>query len=439
MKARAIALTLALAVLASACGSPTDDDLARAEKLVASGQWTNARSALGQVVKAQPRHDKARALLVYCLDQEGTLEEITDANLYGLFQLTQLPTRRDWDRVPKPERDVIDSELVSARKALFDKAIDTADIDDLARVLRSAAAYAVAHEKDLERKARALAIVAQSGDPTPIVELVQRLKGQDVSPTIALLTDIGEPALPALRTAIADRGFLGRAAALQTIAQIVANRRAAELVAERPTLLALPSKAEGTELLPRSVVSIAANPSAHRVHAQYAMLGDEVVVLAQAWDDTRNQVIHDVSALRGDALLPLALVDEQGKRVDLAGPSVLALATASERFVIARKLTTTSEVEIEAGPAYRPTPGMRVRLVGHAVHGAVIREDGGLWVVGVDQPIDGMSELTVAPDALKRLVKTTTTRTVKQRHHATLDGSSLVIVKIDNEDWKETQ
>lgn len=170
-------------------------------------------------------------------------------------------------------------------------------------------------------------------------------------------------------------------------------------------------------------------------HAQQATIGEAIVVLVQAWDDSRGRVLHDLSVSRGDRLVPLRVVDKSGKAVELTGTSPFSLSTKDAHVVLARKRIDQVDAEVDAGPALRPEPGMRVRLDGHA--GSVVREDAGLWVVKMDTPVDGMSELTVARDAMTRLVKLPMSRAIEEQLRCTLSEDGLVLASKHQEPWKE--
>ncbi len=404
---RALPALLALLVVGGGCGRE-DAHLARARTLMATEQWANARTALGRALASHPRDTTARALLMYCLDREDSLEQIAELSRYALLQFVTLPQAPGWDRTPTGLRRFVEDRGVEARKVLVDRSIDTTSNADLAAVLVASARHGFAHDQDPERRDLDAAILAMgTGDAPAIAYLVGRLQGQTPDPVIRYLVDTGAPAVAPLRAAVADAGFIGRRPALTALARLLAGERAQALVTTRPTLrdpTEATYKVAARERLGPSVLSSAREPDLLRVHATYAAIdtgADDGLVLLQAWDDSKGVVVAELHAQRGGQLTRLAIKDAQRATIDLGGASVVFDLTVEDGVIGLHRLRTrTLDVETETGRVRAPTPGARVRLQGYAPHGVIVREDAGLWVVRVDQPIDGMTELPVAASAL---------------------------------------
>ncbi len=86
---------------------------------------------------------------------------------------------------------------------------------------------------------------------------------------------------------------------------------------------------------------------------------------------------------------------------------------------------------MESGRVTDPAVGMAVKLRGYAPHGKIIRADAGLWVVRVDEPIDGMSELTVAETALIGLRQEPFTDQMVETLTASVNGDAIAIEHVD--------
>src|SRR3569623_49583 len=86
--------------------------------------------------------------------------------------------------------------------------------------------------------------------------------------------------------------------------------------------------------------------------------------------------------------------------------------------------------EGETGQVTMPTVGRKVRLQGYKQHGEILRQDdGGLWVVKVDAPIEGMNELTVAPTSMIGLRTEPFTQTSTELLTAKVNGGDLQITQ----------
>jgi hypothetical protein len=396
-------VALALAAALVACKSE-DSNLERARTLMGSGQWANARTALGRVLEQRAHDPTARGLLLYCLEREDGLAAVAELELYGLFKLAVVVEAPTWSEVPKSMRDYVGKTLTDARKALFDKGLDTTDVADLRKVITAAARWAFAHEKEVTRRDVAAAILAFQGEAEATAQLIERLKSQEPERIVGYLVDVGPPATESLRRAVDDAGFIGRAAAREALARILAEDRARALVRERPELRD-PSSTEvtlpGHDRLRGSMLSMLRDPSVMRVHARYADLDPDGLVLLQSWNDSKARLVAELYVLAGGALRRVQAKTADGKPFDLEQRAALyGLERDHEWLTLRRMQERTADVEVETGRVARPEIGMRVRLSGHVQHGTIVRADEGLWVVRVDLPLEGMTELPVAASSL---------------------------------------
>jgi hypothetical protein len=399
-----LALVLAIACQLGACKGDSPH-LERARKLMASGQWANARTALGQALQENERDTTARGLLLYSLDHEDGLEAVAGLELYGLFQFAVMLESPGLNEV-KEARALAERTVTDARSALFDKGLDTKDLADLRAVLRATARWGFEHDKDVARRDVAAAILAFDGDRAATSHLVERLKTQAPSRVVSYLADAGAVAVESLRKVLADEGFIGRSSAREALARILAEQRALALVSAQPELLDPSSSGStlvGRDQLGASVLSPIRDPAVWRVHARYVGMDDDGggVVLLQSWHPRKAALVVELYVLERGELRRLSPRTKAGASFELAGASVVhGLDYERGMLVLRRYREHVVDVEVETGPVSRPAPGMRVRLRGHAPHGTIVREDDGLWVVRVDQPIEEMTELPVAASTL---------------------------------------
>jgi hypothetical protein len=245
--------------------------------------------------------------------------------------------------------------------------------------------------------------------PPPPHRQSPRIHKLEPRQTIDYLVDIGQPAIDPLKRVIDDKEFIGRQPARDALTRIAATIKARELLDRRDDLKSLSSGATGHDRLPASVLSAAFDPDLMRVHGQYVALdngADDGMVALQSFDDSKGIVVLEIFVVRGGMLYPLRIVSSGELPPKLPDASVL-FEIASERGVIrlSRLQERKLEVEVDGGAVSQPQPGLRVRLQGYDAQGALVREDKELWIVKLDQPIDGMSELPVAASALVGLRK----------------------------------
>lgn len=406
-RAVSVLIAVAIAIVLGGGGCKAESEhLERARKLMANGQWANARTALGRVLEDNDRDPVARGLLLYCLDHEDGLAEIADLEMYLLYQIAVAVDAPAWGQAGKELRTWVEKAVIDARKALFDRGVDTKDGRDLVAVIAAAAGYGFAHEKDPERRDRDAAILALQGSSGAISHLLERLKSQDPEAVVGYLVDIGEPTLAGLRRVIADEEFIGRRPAREAQARVLASARGRAMYVERPGLRD-PTGAESTlagrDRLGKNATSMVRDPGAMHVHAQVLVLEDgtdEGLVLLQSWNDRKSSHVLELHAIRGGDLHRLT-VTRDGKPFDLAGTSAVFGLTADRGSVVVRRLRERAvATEVETGRVAAPVEGLRVRLRGHTPHGQILRADDGLWVVRMDDPIEGMDELPVTASAL---------------------------------------
>jgi hypothetical protein len=442
MSARRLSVVL-LIVAAVACGGEANPELKRAREHMAGQRWANARTALVQALKAEPRSKVARAMLLSCLDQEEGLRAVVGLPMYLLFEVTGLQSSPAWRARAPEDRAVGENALVEMRKSLFDRGIDTKDSAELAALLVEAGRQELAVGTDPERKETAAAMVAigaaasSSEADTAIAFLIERLKGTSTGRAVEYLVDVGALAVPALRRVIVDRGFMGRASALEALARILASERARALVAREPGLRAFARDEEGVpgaSKLGASAIPDFRELGLERVHGQYLALSEDretAVLLLQAWDDSRSRVSSQLYAFRAGAIRPVRVVDSAGKPVELSSSLIYKLEGGGRAVTLYRDVEETSTVEVDAGPLSRPRPGARVRIQGHDVRGVLLREEEGLWVVKADAPVQGLTELPVAPASLFALRPEPRTARITERLEAELREDELQIETVE--------
>lgn len=410
-----VALALAVAMTPGLACSKERGDLARARELIEGEQWANARTALGQVLKQDRRNLTARALLLYSLDREGSVEQLSEMPLRVIYGFAAAVLDPEDKSALEEARKHVEERLAEVRRGLFDRGLDTKDARDLTAVIEEAARYAYAHEQDEPRKDAAAAVLAMRGERGAIAHLIDRLKGQSPYVPAMYLKDAGRPVAAPLQAALADPGFTGRRPALHVLAALLAAERARSLLKEQPALQSVelspaPTLEEG--LLGGSDLSVRRNLFLWRVHGAIALVeeehggvgggGDEVgaVVLLQAWDDSAGRVYLEAHQLVGGELRRLAVVDQAGAPLTLGREVVHRLAPVPGGVELTRRRETSYRVEVDAGRLRAPAPGQRVRLQGYPARGVLVREDQGLWVVKLDEPLQGVAELPVAPGSL---------------------------------------
>lgn len=403
-----VTATVALA-LGLACGKERGD-LTRARELIEGEQWANARTALGQVLKQDRRNLAARALLLYSLDREGIVEQLSELRLRVIYGFAAAVLDPEDKSAPQEVRKHVEEQLAEVRRGLFDRGLDTKDARDLAAVIEEAARYAYAHEQDEPRKDAAAAVLAMRGERGAIAHLIDRLKGQAPYVPAMYLKDAGRPVAAPLQAALADPGFTGRRPALHVLAALLAVERARALLEEQPGLTSVelspaPTLEEG--LLGSSELSVRRNLFLWRVHGSITLVEEEAgagalgaVVVLQAWDDSAGRVYLEAHQLVGGELRRLAVVDQAGAPLALGREVVHRVAPVPGGVELTRRRETSYRVEVDAGRLRDPAPGQRVRLQGYPARGALVREDQGLWLVKLDEPLQGAAELPVAPGSL---------------------------------------
>lgn len=405
---RAAILAALLILLGVAC-SKESESRARARKLIENEQWANARTALGQVLKEEPRDLGARGMLLYALDREDGLESLTALPLHRLYSFGAASLEPAAKDAPKEVRKYVETQLVEARKVLFDRGLDTKDTQDLLAVMVEAARYAYAKDKDDQRRVEAAGVLAMSGDREAIGYLIQQLKGKSPFPAAGHLQNVGAPAVASLQAVLADQGFTGRDPALQVLAGVLASERARALLQEHPELVSVefsPAPKLEDGLLGSNDLSVRRHLDLWRVHGSLAMFenesgsGADALMLLQAWNDSESRVYLEAHALIGGELQRLALLDKDGKPLALGAEVIHQLEPVRGGVALTRRRKETYRVEVDDGRVQRPSPGARVRLQGHPSRGALVREDQGLWVVKLDEPSQGMTELPVALGSL---------------------------------------
>ncbi len=427
---------LIFVLLFVACGKGESEELKRAKELMSIGEWSNARTELKIRLKASPDDTDARALLLYCVARLGDLKapDVDQLELLPLYGVLHEVTSPTWESSTNAEvRDTVSKQLVKLRQALYDQGVDTKDPNDLASVVLAAARWAFENDDDTRRKDQAAAILAIADDRAARDHLTQRLKSQEPREATAYIVRAGAPMLPALKQAIADPGFLGRDAALDALAQIQAAM-AARTFTEK-LALRYPDSDRGSDFLSKNFIRVRELAGTPRVHASYQRIeGGAIdgVLLLQSHDSAAKEVDARVFAFTGGELRPLSTV-KQGKAFRLGGESVVfgLKVKAPGRVTVHRLRERSVTRDVDDGAVMSPTIGMRVRLRGHAPVGQIVREDEGLWVVRVDKPISGMTELPVAASALIALRKETFTESTLETITGKVVGDSLEIETVE--------
>lgn len=426
-----------VALLICACGKGSESaQVKRAKELMSIGEWANARTELKIRLKAAPDDTDARALLLYCVDRLGDLKapDVDRLELLGLYAALHEVTSPTWEQSAGADlRDAVSKRLVKLRQALYDQGVDTKDPGDLASVVRAAARWAFEHDDDARRKDQAAAILAIADEQAARDHLTQRLKSQQPGEATSYVVRVGAPMAPALKQAISDPGFLGREAALDALAQIQASV-AARTFAEKRSLR-YPEASPGIDYLGKNYLRARELADVPRIHASYQRLeGGAVdgVLLLQSHDSSSKEIDARAFAFAGGELRPLSTV-KQGKAFKLGGQSaVFGLKVKAPGRVTLHRLREQSVTrDVDDGAVVAPKIGMRVRLRGHDPVGEVVREDAGLWVVRVEKPISGMTELPVAATSLIALKKETTTEATLETITGKLTGETLEIETVE--------
>jgi hypothetical protein len=422
--------TLALMVLLAACGKKSESaHMSHARELLSVQEWATARTELKLEVKDHPDNNEAKGLLLFCMERVG--DKSDDLTLFNLDEVVVAVTDPEWNKVPTEVRDAVNKELVSTRQQLFDKGIDTKDARDLGEVVKLAATYCFASDDDPDRKNACAAILAGKGDQKATTYLIDRLKSQKPEAVVEFLVRVGDPVAPFLKKAIADQGFIGRAAAADALSRIEAVRLARKFSTEHPGISAIDSSAPGNDRIGPSFVASSWR-SRVRAHVQYAQLenGDGVLLL-QGWSPADKYETVVAYSFHAGETQPLR-VTKDGKSFDLSGKSaVFDLAAKSGAVVFRRYQVRSQTVELETGQVSTPAIGMRVKIKNYQPRGRIAREDGGLWVVKMDQPIEGMSELTVPATSMIGLGNEEMANNLEESISGKVVGNELQIVKVE--------
>lgn len=404
----------------------------RARELLSIGEWANARTELKLEVKDHPRDTEARGLLLFAIDRADGLDKVADFGMVELFAVVNAGSSPDWDKTPKEMQDFVNKYLIETRQKLYDKGVDTKDSADLSSVILAAARFGFAKEDDQDRKDGYAAILARSGDAQALQYLVERLKSQKPDLVVDYLASVGSAALQPLQKVLADRSFIGREAALLSVARIQAAATARAFVADNKDLRD-PTSQPGTDKLGHSFVGGKSEWGPQRVHAQYAAMDKEVdgLLVLQSWNEATKSMVVGAFAFKDGAMKRLRVTTADGKTFELGGASAVYGLQAEAGIVkLHRSLQQTTMRDVETGQVTKPTVGLRVRLTGYKQHGEILRQDdGGLWVVKVDAPIEGMNELTVATTSLIGLRTEPFTQTSTELLTAKLNGSDLQITE----------
>jgi hypothetical protein len=432
-------LALVLMLTASLGCNRENEHLERARKQMERGQWANARTALGQALKQDAKDLQARAMLLYCLDREEGLQALIDFSLYSLFVYSLAARDPSAARASKRVRSKMEDELADARKTLFDRGLDTKDIDDLAKVALEAARYGHAHHEEQAREPAELATLAVGGDGQALARLVDLLKGQDPIDPVLYLTDVGPRAVAPLQAMLRDEAFTGRRAALLVLAQIAATERARAWLQERPELISAelsPARPVGKELLPATALSNRRGLDLWRAHGLVTLLDDDspdhALVLLQAWDDSKGEVALEPHAFADQQLRKLALVDRDHRPIASGRELFHKVLAVRGGVELHRRREHPVSIEVDAGVVARPAPGLRVRLRGHDARGEIVREDQGLWIVKLDAPMQGMTELPASSSSLIRLVPQDRTETLDETLTARIEGQELRVISSES-------
>jgi hypothetical protein len=430
MKLRAIVLVFGLI---SACGKKEESaHMKRARELLSIGEWANARTELKLEVKDHSRETEARGLLLYCIDREDGLDKVADFGMLELYALLNAPSSPDWDKAPKDTQDFVNKILIETRQKLYDKSVDTKDSADLSSVILAAARFGFEKDDDQDRKDAYAAILARSGDGPSLQYLVERLKSQNPDLVVDYLASVGSGALQPLQKVLADRSFIGHVAALAAVARIQAASTARAFVAENKDLRD-PTSQPGTDKLGHSFVAGRGEWAPQRVHAQYAAMDKDVdgLLVLQSWNEATKSMAVGAYAFKDGAMKRLRVTTADGKTFELGGPSaVYGLQTEAGVVKLRRTQQQTTMRDVETGEVTKPTVGLKVRLNGYKQHGEIVRQDdGGLWVVKVDAPIEGMNELTVAATSMIGLRTEPFTQTSTELLTAKVSGGDLQITQ----------
>jgi hypothetical protein len=293
----------------------------------------------------------------------------------------------------------------------------------------AAARFGFEHDDDADHKDIAAAVLARDGDRDALAHLTDRLNIGKPDKIVTALVAVGANAIPALKRVAGDHDFIGHGAALEALARIEAQD-ASRAFANGHAFKELDHSAVARQQLPTS--SIAARWDLPPVHATYAP-GDTPVVLFQAWDGNAKTVAAKLYGLRDGELVAMRLVRDRAS-FELGGPSVVyGVNLEGSTLTLKRVQRRTTTREIETGRVAAPQLKQRVHLRGYTQPGEIIREDNGLWVVHVTEPIDGMTELPVSQASLIGLKTQQISADMVETIKAHVDGDTVQITKVDEE------
>ena len=430
-------IVLVVVLVLTGCGKKDESaHMKHARELLSIGEWASARTELKLELKDHPQDTDARGLLMYALDHTDDLDKEIGAGILDLYVLAAVVGRQDWNEAPQEQRDEFNKLIISTRQSLYDKGVDTKDSKDLEKVVVVAARFGFEKDDDSNRKDVFAAILADDGDPAAIKYLIERLKSQKPERATEYLASVGVTVVPALKQAVADHAFIGRAAALDALAHIQAELVARTFVSDDKAMRnpQLESSIPGFRSLGASFTTGKWKSTPLRVHSLYVATTDgaDGVLLLQSWNSATKTTLAGIYAFRDGEMKRLRVVKGQST-FELGGPSaIFGLETEPGILRVHRLNQHTADREVETGRMTNPAVGMKVRLVGYKPHGEVVRQDdGGLWVVRVDQPIEGMNELTVAANTMIGLRTEPHTETMTETITAKVVGDQFQVTQDD--------
>lgn len=447
-----LALVAVIALGAGACGATEPDpDVRRGRELLARGEADAAVRELRNAVQRRPGTRAAKGLLlVALLRSEQALPAWYDAQImFERLRALRSSALRSLDGVQRIERTA-----TRIRQELYDKGLDTRDVDELWDVTGAAAAYSrAAKEATDEERDHAAFVLALHGDAAATAYLVGRLKSERAAYLPGLLARL--PAVDgALVALVAQRENLGRGRALDTLARLRERQAAESFFAEVPALDGVRARQ-----LPDALAA-AWRPDDHdgltRDQALYGMplhgAGDEAAAPLRArWatlDDDGATRLLILQGFDGDAKqrATRAYRFEAGRMVPLGldAPAAVARQLAVEGPVDAIEVEAGALHLVQLGEGAVPVPrevtrarfarGDRVRVRSIDRTGVVAGTDEfGLVSVTLDEPHRGLRTMALTAGALRGFDTVLEPRVGRRRIPATVGTTQLTLAPAGDE------
>lgn len=419
-----------IAVLATLLLSRESPNVRRGKELLSIGEFAAAIVEFKIAAKDNPDDQEAKPLLLYGVAKASDeLAQLFESiSQFDLASGAQLPIGVD----PDVHEEIVRS-VKKVRMELYERGLDTKDPNELAGLLRAAAAWIFkelagqpASKKDVDYAAL---VLGMDGDLPAINYLCERLKSEKAEHVPRLLEAVGKPAIKPLRSVVQDRENLGRPKALSVLPGLLARDAAATMFTSSPTLRGLaftdlPENLQMRELrsflaerfvggltrlfVTRGVRTGARTSAKLQLHSLWAALDPDQergVLLLQGFDTDRALVSVRMFLFEGGDYKPAQLQYDGKPRPALDGPTpIVRIRTSREgRLELVRPEFGEVAEERQVRRSKFHT-GERVAIANLGSRGVVAGYDEyGLVRVRLDQPVDGTTELQVVPAVLRAI------------------------------------